>query len=170
MKSGAGAIDAVLGQAARSTRGAVRDLRSLIVEIAPPNLQGTRLEGAIADLLAQVEGEQIPTTLSTEGLAAVDAEAAAVLYRAAQEAIRNAIAHSGASHIDVQVSVADGVARLLVRDDGSGFTADEVIERQHQGHVGLAMLRSLVEDAGGELAITSRPLEGSQLTVTLPVQ
>jgi signal transduction histidine kinase len=170
MKSGAGAIDAVLGQAARSTRGAVRDLRSLIVEIAPPNLQGTRLEGAIADLLAQVEGEQIPTTLSTEGLAAVDAEAAAVLYRAAQEAIRNAIAHSGASHIDVQVSVADGVARLLVRDDGRGFTADEVIERQHQGHVGLAMLRSLVEDAGGELAITSRPLEGSQLTATLPVQ
>jgi signal transduction histidine kinase len=163
-------IDAVLRQAARSTREAVRDLRSLIVEIAPPNLEGTRLEGALAELLAPLETEGIVTTLITDGLADVDAELGALLYRAAQESIRNATAHAGASQIEVRVSVVDGVATLAVHDDGRGFTAEQVIERQRQGHVGLAMLRSLVEDAGGELAISSRPSEGSELTVTVEVR
>jgi signal transduction histidine kinase len=164
------AIDTVLREAARATREAVRDLRSLIVEIAPPNLEGTRLEGALAELLAPLESEGIATTLVTDGLAAVDAELGALLYRAAQESIRNAAAHAGASQIDVRVSVVEGVATLAVHDDGRGFTAEQVIERQRQGHVGLAMLRSLVEDAGGELAISSRPSEGSQLKVTVGVR
>jgi len=66
--------------------------------------------------------------------------------------------------------VVDGTATLAVHDDGRGFTAEQVIERQRQGHVGLAMLRSLIEDAGGELAISSRPSEGSELTVTVEVR
>jgi signal transduction histidine kinase len=164
------AIDTVLREAARATRETVRDLRSLIVEIAPPNLEGTRLEGALAELLAPLESEGIVTTLITDGLAGVDAELGALLYRAAQESIRNAAAHAGASQIDVRVSVVDGTATLAVHDDGRGFTAEQVIERQRQGHVGLAMLRSLVEDAGGELAISSRPSEGSELRVTVEVR
>jgi signal transduction histidine kinase len=164
------AIDAVLREAARATRQTVRDLRSLIVEIAPPNLEGTRLDGALAELLAPLEGEGIITTLVTDGLADVDAELGVLLYRAAQESIRNAAAHAGASQIDVRVSVVDGTATLAVHDDGRGFTAEQVIERQREGHVGLAMLRSLVEDAGGELAISSRPSEGSELRVTVDVR
>ncbi len=143
-----GSIDTVLGEAARSTRGAVRDLRSLIVEIAPPDLQGARLEGALAELLAPLENEGISASLATDGVESVNAEVATLFYRAAQEAIRNAAAHAGASHIDVRVSAGAGGAQLEVSDDGRGFTAEEVIERQRQGHVGLAMLRSLVEDAG----------------------
>ena len=96
-------------------------------------------------------------TLTVTGLERLDREAAALLYRAAQEALRNVVAHAGATQVNVMVSASAGGADLEIRDNGRGFTADEVIERQRAGHVGLAMLRSLVEDAGAELRLSSEP-------------
>lgn len=160
----------VLTDAGRSIRGAIRDLRSLIVEIAPPNLEGTRLDGVLADLLAPLEASGINTSLTTEGLDAIGREPAALLYRAAQESIRNASIHSGATHVGVQLSVVGGSARLEVHDDGHGFTADEVIDRQKEGHVGLAMLRNLVEDAGGDLSIASGQASGTRVTISVDVR
>ena len=153
-----------LDDGARSSRTAARDLRSLIVEIAPPDLQGSRLQGAIADILAGLETQGIATSLTASGLDSLDRDVAALLYRVAQEAVRNVGAHSGASTADVVVSAYEGGAELQVRDDGRGFTADEVIDRQREGHVGLAMLRSLVEDSGAELRVSSQP-SGTQVSV-----
>jgi signal transduction histidine kinase len=161
-------LEAVLQDGAAATRQAVRDLRTLIVEIAPPDLEGSRLEGALVELLAPLEGQGIGTSLKAGGLEPVDRKAAAVLYRAAQEAIRNASAHAGATQVDVTASAASGAATLEVRDNGRGFTADEVLERQRDGHVGLALLRSLVEDAGGVLSVSSQPGKGSAIDVTVP--
>ena len=155
----------VLRQGAAAARTAVTDLRSLIVEIAPPNLDGSRLEGALTELLVQLEGQGITTALEADGLGFVDHESAALLYRAAQEAIRNAGAHAGATRVEVVARAVPGAAVLQVRDNGRGFTAEEVIQRQNQGHVGLAMLRSLVEDGGGELSVSSQPGGGSSIEV-----
>ena len=157
----------VLRLGAAANRQAVTDLRSLIVEIAPPDLQGRRLESALLDLLQPLEKEGIETGLSTSGCEGLDRESTAILYRAAQEAIRNAGAHAGATRVDVGAHVAGGEAVLEVSDNGRGFTADEVIERQREGHVGLAMLRSLVEDWGGQLSVSSRPGKGSTISVRL---
>jgi two-component system NarL family sensor kinase len=148
-------LASALEQGARSAREAARDLRTLIVEIAPPDLQGSRLEGALADILAGLEKQGIKTSLRASGLNELGREPAALLYRAAQEALRNVAAHAGATEVDVAVSAAGDSAELEVRDNGRGFTADEVLDRQREGHVGLAMLRSLVEDAGAELRVRS---------------
>ncbi|HEV1997400.1 MAG TPA: ATP-binding protein [Candidatus Dormibacteraeota bacterium] len=107
------------------------------------------------------------TSLDAEGLGTLDPDPARLLYRAAQEAIRNAGAHAGATHVDVVARAASGGAVLQVRDDGRGFSAEEVIRRQREGHVGLAMLRTLVEDGGGELAVSSQPGGGTSIEVRI---
>lgn len=176
LSAGAGRADdpkvagARLEDAAKSIRAAIGDLRSMIVEIAPPNLEGRRLEGVLTDLLAPLGAEGIETRLETEGLEAVGREAATILFRAAQESIRNASSHSDAKEVVVNLSVKSGIARLEVRDDGHGFTAERVIGRQREGHVGLAMLRSLVEDAGGRLEIASSADSGTVVTVAINAQ
>jgi signal transduction histidine kinase len=146
-----------LEEGARSSREAARDLRTLIVEIAPPDLQGSRLEEALADILAMLEKQGIDTSLTATGLDGLDRAEAALIYRAAQEALRNVAAHAGATKVEVVVTSEGETALLAVTDNGKGFTADDVLERQRDGHVGLAMLRSLVEDAGGELTLSSEP-------------
>lgn len=158
---------AVMAESAAVIRQAVRDLRTLIVDIAPPDLSGRRLESALRDLLAPLALQGMETRLEAEGLAAVDTETGGVVYRAAQEAIRNAAAHSGASRLDVVVRARHGRTELEVRDDGRGFTVAEVSERRGQGHVGMALLKGLVEDAGGELSVSSRPGQGTTLRVRL---
>jgi signal transduction histidine kinase len=166
-KVAASEVSSDLQAAAEATRQATRDLRSLIVDIAPLNLRGARLNGALADLLIPVRQGGVETSLVAEDLESLSAEEAGLLYRGAQEAIRNAAAHSGATQIAVTATVSGAEARVEVRDNGRGFTADEVIARQDRGHVGLAMLKSLVEDAGGEVAVRSQKEGGSTIVVAL---
>jgi len=158
-------LEGILAAGARATRAAVRDLRNLIVEIAPPNLEAGKLESALANLLAPLEADGLKTSLRVSGVASLDRERVELLYRAGQEALRNAAAHAGATTIDVQVGAEAGGVFLEVRDNGRGFTADEVIQRQQEGHVGLALLRGLVEDGGGEMAVTSEAGRGSTIRV-----
>jgi two-component system NarL family sensor kinase len=162
-----GDSSAALDEGAKTVRQAVSEMRSLIVEIAPPNLDGARLEGVLADLLAEAEGRGLTTSLRVTGVEHVDRPSAALLYRASQEAIRNAAAHAGAGRVEVELVASKGAVSLTVKDDGRGFTADEVLERQREGHVGLAMLRTLVEDGGGELSVHSEPGHGSTIRVSL---
>jgi two-component system NarL family sensor kinase len=160
-------ITEALTEGAKTVRQAVREMRSLIVEIAPPNLDGAHLEGVLADLLAEAAGRGLATSLKVTGTEHVDRPSAALLYRAGQEAIRNATAHAGAGRVDVELAASKGAVFLTVKDDGRGFTADEVLERQRKGHVGLAMLRTLIEDGGGELSVRSEPGQGSTIRVSL---
>ena len=157
----------VMSESASVIRQAVRDLRTLIVDIAPPDLAGGRLESALQDLLAPLNAQGVETSLKAEGLSVVDTSSGNVLYRAAQEAIRNATAHSGADRLEVRISGQADRAELEVRDNGRGFTADDVISRRRDGHVGLGLLKSLVEDSGGELSISSRPGQGTTVRVAL---
>ena len=163
---GAGAVAVELREGALVARQAAQDLRSLIVDIAPPNLEGARLESALADLLAPLEKAGVSTDLSADGLELLTADEAAVLYRSAQEALRNVASHSGATEVAVRAAASAEEARVEVRDNGKGFTADEVMEQQRRGHVGLAMLRSLVDDAGGTLTVRSEG-GGSIIVVSL---
>ncbi len=149
-------------------RQAIRDLRSLIVEIAAPDLEGKRLEGALAELLLPLETGGLQTSLDVSGIDSIGREQTALLYRAAQEAVRNAAAHSGATRVEVTARAEDGEAVLRIHDDGRGFTAEEVIGRRREGHVGLEMLKSLVEDGGGELLVSSTPEAGSTIEVRVP--
>jgi two-component system, NarL family, sensor kinase len=166
-KEGQRAVADTITESAGVIRQAVRDLRTLIVDIAPPDLAGSRLEGAVGDLLAPLADRGIETSLKANGLESIDRDTAAVLYRAAHEAIRNAAAHAQATHLDVAI-VGDGeYAELEIRDDGTGFTAEEVIGRRRHGHVGIAMLKSLVEDAGGKIWLSSRPGSGTVIKVQL---
>jgi signal transduction histidine kinase len=89
------------------------------------------------------------------------------LLRIAEEAIRNARQHSGATRIEVAL-VYGRQLQLGVRDDGSGIPA-HVIEMQHRpGHFGLAGMRERAERAGGKLTLASRPREGTEVTVVVP--
>lgn len=156
-------LAAAITDIARLLRQSVRDLRTLIVDIAPPDLAGPRLETAISDLLAPLAASGVETNLDVAGLEAVDRETAVAVFRSIQEAVRNTAAHAGATRIDVTVNAnADGAA-LEVRDNGRGFTADDLLARRREGHVGIAMLKTLVEDAGGRLSVSSEPGHGTAI-------
>jgi two-component system NarL family sensor kinase len=154
-------------EAAGTVRGSMRALRSLIVDIYPPNLGEEGLVSALSDLLTRTEARGVSAALDVSGLDRTLPDAAAgLVYRAAQEALRNVVNHAGASTVSVRLSASDGAAVLEVTDDGRGF--DDSADAP-AGHVGLRALSGLVADAGGSLAVRSTPGTGTTVRMELPL-
>jgi len=159
-----------LKQAAADTRRSMRDLRSLIVEIAPPNLHEEGLDSALGDLVAPLAAAGVDTDVVVDDDVAPSPETQTLLYRVAQEAIRNVASHAEASRVTLTLARDNGHARLVVADDGRGFSLDQLEERRQAGHVGLTLLTGLVADAGGRLMVDSAPGEGTRVQAEVPVQ
>jgi signal transduction histidine kinase len=160
-----GAGSASLEDMAASVRGSLRSLRSLLVEIHPPDLRTSGLAAALGDLVAPAAGAGMQAEVRVTDLGTLSDGTAALVWRVAQEAVRNSLRHSGAAHLRVGVHREDDLVVLEVVDDGHGFEPGDVVDRTH---FGLRGLESLIAEAGGVLRVTSGPGEGT--TVRLEVR
>ena len=147
-----------LDDAGSALRDGLKALRSLLAEIHPPDLQAEGLSAALADLIAPAATAGVQASVSVEGAETASDERAALVWRVAQEAVRNSLRHAHASTLAVTVRV-DGPRLVLeVVDDGIGF--DPKL-KQRDDSFGLRGLRSLVSEAGGTLVVQSSPGEGT---------
>ena len=162
-----GEVQRSLHDAAAKARGVMRQLRGLLVGIHPPSLHASGLGAALSDLTAPLAAKDIATTLNIATLPRLEPETEALLFRGAQEALRNVIEHSGAHSVAVRVTAEPGAVRLEVRDDGRGFDHEEHERRRAQGHIGLDILRDLVTHAGGSMQIDSTPGQGTNLSIVV---
>src|SRR5262245_20299052 len=96
-------------------------------------------------------------------------EAATLLYRSRQAALRNGVAHASASAVRVVLETGPSGVVLTIDDDGRGFSGDDLTERSAEGHVGLRALAGLVADAGGTATVRSTPGVGTRVQVSLPI-
>lgn len=157
------------GRAATQLRSSVADLRTLLVEIYPPDLVAEGLPAALTDLAAGVERTGVEVDLDVAGAADLPVDVSAVLFRGGQEVLRNVVAHSGARRVALHAGVRDGTARLVVDDDGRGFDAADLDRRFSEGHLGLRSLGDLVDDAGGTVTVRSAPGQGTRVEIEVPV-
>ena len=161
--------DAVaLGHSAADVQEAIRALRSLLVEIYPPNLAETGLETALTDLLARVNGRGVAASLHTsESVDELPAATAGLIYRITQEALRNVVTHANATSVAVRVDTSDGNANVDVVDDGVGFDPEAAVGA---GHLGLRGLTDLVADVEGRLHVESAAGKGTSVHATVPIR
>jgi two-component system NarL family sensor kinase len=157
-----------LEASAAAARQAQRDLRGVLVTLYPANLRRVGLEIALRDVAAPLRAAGVDVELDLAEHAGLAPDAQALVYRVAEEALRNAQHHAGAEHVSVRLRRVDGRARLRVRDDGRGFAAEELAGRHADGHRGLALLRDLAADAGGELTVQAAPGHGTDLELDTP--
>ena len=155
-----------LDDVSRSLRTSMRALRSLLVEIYPPDLHTEGLAAALNDLVAPVAAAGIQVDLDVSGDEAASATAVALAWRVAQESVRNVARHAGASRMSVTVRREGDHLLLEVVDDGIGFDPDA---QRPSGHLGLRGLDSLATDAGGTLVVTSAAGVGTTVHLEVPV-
>jgi signal transduction histidine kinase len=160
----------VLEQSAEETRSAMKDLRTLIIEIAPPTLRREGLHAALLEILNTLKGAGVETKLALPSNMRLRQDRASLIFRVAQEVLRNVAAHAEAKHVSVVLKERHGMAVLEVVDDGKGFSAEDVARRRAAGHVGTSGIVELAEDAGGSLTIDSKPGNGTRVTLTVPAE
>jgi two-component system, NarL family, sensor kinase len=151
----------------RSLGRGIRALRTLLVRIYPPSLHSAGLAAALQDLLEPLAGHGFGVRLDLPNTVAVSEAAAELLYRVAQEAVRNAAKHSAASTIDLRLRVTGTVATMTVVDDGIGFDVAALASARVNGCLGLLLLHDLVTAAGGSLQVGSQPSGGTRVQVAI---
>ena len=145
---------------------AMEELRSLVFELRPPNLESEGLAAALrkhVDVLRRVYRREIAVEVTGRPPRAPELERE--VFRIAQEALQNALRHADAARLEVGLEASDGRLRLTVRDDGVGF--DPQASGIRSRRLGLTSMEERAEAIGGTLAIESRLGEGT--TVRLEV-
>ena len=165
-----GAVESseILDRAAASARRAVRQMRSLLVDIYPPNRHTIGLESALRDLLSPLQAQGIESKLEVSPDLRLAPATERLLFVTAREAIRNVARHADAHAANVRVATDGTRVELVVDDDGRGFPAEEVLAKGPNGHLGLALLSDLAARAGGDLAVESSDGNGTRLTLGVP--
>ncbi|MEA2297388.1 MAG: hypothetical protein QOF77_324 [Solirubrobacteraceae bacterium] len=149
-------------------REAQDDLRALIMELRPPDLERDGLGGALrkhVELVGQVHAAQVDLHLGAGAGAGGDGGRDLEVLRIAQEALQNAVRHAGAERIAVRLDGGGRGLRLEVEDDGAGFDpADPDLRARH---LGLTSMEERARRLGGRLVIHSVPGAGTTVVLDL---
>lgn len=146
---------------------AINDLRSLSRSMHGDMIAALGLQESIANELGILENTgQFQTSLKTEGQPyRLDPQKEMVLFRIVQEALHNAVKHSKASHITVQISYSNDAYALSVSDNGEGF--DATLLNDAPKGIGLNSMKSRAALAGAEFSIRSSPGSGTVVLIDL---
>ena len=158
----------VMRESAEQLRSAARDLRTLIIQIAPPTLMSGGLRAALQPLAQALMDAGTAVEFDLPGEPTVDATELELIFRVAQEALRNTLAHADARHISVSLREEGGQIRMSVADDGKGFNPVGVERRRQEGHVGTRGIAEASARLGGTLTIDAAPGDGTSLSLVLP--
>lgn len=154
-----------LAELEHNTLHALREMRLLLYELRPADLEQEGLTRAIQLRLDTVErrvGLRLDVRL--DELAPLPPSQEAELYHVIVEALNNVVKHAAASQLNVVLAAHDGALHLQIADDGKGFDPT-----QTKGGLGLRNMRERIARLHGQLALTSAPGQGTQLVAIVPM-
>ncbi|MFW6070391.1 MAG: GAF domain-containing sensor histidine kinase [bacterium] len=160
------AVDLLIDQ----TQTVQRDMRSLIEELRPVELQEPKLEPELRRHVKSLQRTSgITARLKIRGdVRRLSHSLQRHINRIVQEALSNVAQHSGASNAHVRLEVAPECATLTVRDDGVGFDLKSMTLWESDS-LGLLSMRERAEMVGGVLLVRTAPGEGTTITARLPI-
>jgi PAS domain S-box-containing protein len=158
------------------TRGALAEMRTMLLELRPSALTETKLNVLLSQLTEAVcSRTQLEADVDAEPIAALPRDVHITFYRVAQEALHNVVKHAGASRVTVrlraspsptssQTNTWPGQIALEIIDDGQGFEP----RGTEPGQMGLGIMRERVESIGGTLTIETRSGRGTRVWLGWP--
>lgn len=169
--SGQSELGDQVGSAAATIRRSLSSLRTLLIDLYPPRFHDADLAGAIADLAAPLRSRGVSVVLDISGANHLNLsdEVRRLVYRVAQECLRNAAVHSGADTVTVTLRGAIGQAHLSIEDDGCGFRPDLDRSSARPGHLGISIIADLGRQLGATLQVCSAPGRGTRWRLIVPM-
>jgi signal transduction histidine kinase len=142
------------------TRGALAEMRTLLLELRPSTLIESELGLLLKQLGESMTGRmRIPVSVEVTGSAHPPVDVKVVIYRVTQEALNNAAKHSAASQVKVSLVLSDKEIRLTIEDNGSGFKIADI----KPDSLGIGIMQERSDSIGALLNIVSHPGQGTRL-------
>ncbi len=142
------------------TRGALAEMRTLLLELRPSALADASLPDLLHHLTdAFIGRSRIPTNLQINGTIDLPPDVKLAVYRIAQETLNNIGKHSLASEVNVSLDKNSQRMLLEISDNGRGFNPTVNVTN----HLGLGIMRERAESIGASLIIDSVPGKGTHI-------
>ncbi len=160
-----------LDTARRMTRHSLTEARRAVVDLRAAALDEQDLAAALesgAQLWTAGSGMEVDVDVEGDS-ATLPENLAHQVLRIAQEAVTNVVKHAGANHVSLRLSVDPGGLQLNIVDDGRGFDASTAFASGNE-HFGLIGMRERAKRMGGNVSLVTRPGEGTELNLKVPVK
>ncbi|MFC1996523.1 two-component regulator propeller domain-containing protein [Chloroflexota bacterium] len=158
-------IEQYIGQIGVIGLQALKEMRLLVFELRPPELEKEGLVSALRRRLEAVEGRAgVDARVVVDELFKLPGIFEQELFRIAQEALNNALKHAAAASVVVYLRQENGSIEMEIVDDGVGFDPQFLPDR---GGMGLKNIRERVEQLSGTVAIQSKPGDGTSIKITI---
>lgn len=158
--------------AAGSARSGLDEVRRVVRDLAPAELEGTDPVGALSAALSAIATQadrSVKIEVRVHGIpTAVPVDVASALLRTARGAVANVVEHSAARNAVISLTYHPDGVRLDVRDDGTGFDLRRPRKAGLRGR-GLAGIAERTESLGGHMTIESAAGEGTTLSLAFPL-
>lgn len=152
-------------QLERLNRGALAEMRTMLLELRPEALDETPLDRLLAQLADAFSGRVgVPVARDLPRGLLVDPVVKTVLYRVTHEALTNITRHAQAQQVSITLTQQDDLLALCIADDGVGFDPAAV----RGDHFGLKIMEERAATVGGTLVIESAEGQGTQVWLTCP--
>ena len=158
-----------LSELEQRTQGLFDDVRRLSHDLHPASLRVLGLGPALSAFVTEIETKQNVNIdyKATGDLTHLDPDVSVCLFRLAQEAVRNAVTHGQARHVNIAVTRSRDAIDLTVGDDGRGFDLNAARE---QGGLGLISMEERANSVGGTIEIVTGAGQGTTVRVQCPIE
>lgn len=151
------------------TRGALAEMRTLLLELRPSALENASLEELLRQLAESTSARmRIPVDFQFSGGAPLSRDVRIVYYRIAQEALNNIVKHASASRVSLSLSctppdspVVSRRVEMSIVDDGCGFDPRQA----GLDHLGMGIMKERAESVGAQLTVSSQKKCGTTINV-----
>lgn len=145
------------------TRGALAEMRTLLLELRPAALAEAEMGELLRHLSQAFTGRmRIPVDLSLNGECSLPPDVKVAIYRIAQEALNNVAKHAAAGQVWLNLDCHPHQTRLIIRDDGLGFDTENISPER----LGVSIMKERAKAIGAELTIESQPSQGTTISLT----
>jgi signal transduction histidine kinase len=149
------------------TRGALAEMRTLLLELRPTALVESRLPDLLHQLAEATTGRvRLPVEVEIACQPEFPPDVKVALYRIVQEALNNVAKHAAATRACVRLSCPSGEVRLSIEDDGRGFNP----QNRSSDKLGLGIMQERAEAIHGSLTVESQPGKGTRVEVVWPLK
>lgn len=157
----------VVAEEARRTADIATSVHNLSHRLHPTRLRVIGLVSALDSLVSECASPAMAIAFTHDQIPrSLPPELTVSLFRIAQEALQNAVKHSGANQVTMHLALEPAAISFTVSDNGAGFDPNAVWQRS--GGLGLISMRERIEVMDGSFELRSRPREGTTISVRAP--
>ena len=154
------------------THHSLTEARRSLMDLRASILEGQDLKTALhAGIRSWTAESTVDVNIDVDAVSArvgLPCEARQNLVRIAQEAVNNALKHAEARQIRVRLHVERRKLWLRISDNGCGLVPQEVLTSR-ENHFGLIGMQERARSLGGEFRLISKPGEGTEVEVAVPL-